>query len=222
MIGPYAPDFLLGGIIADQKAKPSDGRELTHFYHYVRPMPDNPWREMLRQHPSLAQPKSAAHRAFLMGYVAHLAADEFWSRYVLKPHFAESNWGQDRKERFFVLHLLLIYMDERDEARLPRDLPDLMRHCGPQAWLPFLPDHKICEWRDYLARQLEGHSETLAIFGGRINTEPAALRALLDDADAMQSRLWDHVPLVTITQLETQMYAFAREQVEIYMQEYLS
>jgi len=155
ILAAHQPCFLLGGIVADQRLEGME-RADTHFYHYTRPMPDNPWREMFRQHPTLMQPKSEAHHAFLMGYVAHLAADEYWSRHMLGPHFANGEWGEDRFDRFFVLHLLLIWMDERDEDRLPQETADLLRQCFPNDWLPFLPDDGICDWRDFLADQLEG------------------------------------------------------------------
>ncbi len=219
ILAAHQPCFLLGGIVADQRLEGME-RADTHFYHYTRPMPDNPWREMFRQHPTLMQPKSEAHHAFLMGYVAHLAADEYWSRHMLGPHFANGEWGEDRFDRFFVLHLLLIWMDERDEDRLPQETADLLRQCFPNDWLPFLPDDGICDWRDFLADQLEGESETLRIFGGRIRTEPHVLRVMLDDSDLMQGRLWDHVTPTVLANLEAQLYDFSRDQMETYLREF--
>jgi hypothetical protein len=175
---------------------------------------------MFRQHPSLLHPKSASHHAFLMGYVAHLAADEYWSRHMLGPIFANGEWGDDMRDRFFVLHLLLIWMDERDEDRLPLETASLLRQCFPNDWLPFLPDGGICDWRDFLADQLEGDSETLTIFGGRIRTEPRVLRAMLDDNALMQERLWENVTPAMLHTLESDLYDFSREQMEIYLQEF--
>ncbi len=219
LIAAHQPCFLLGGIVADQRLSGME-RADTHFYHYTRPMPDNPWREMFRQHPALVPPKSAAHHAFLMGYVAHLAADEYWSRNMLGPYFANGDWGDSGRDRFFVLHLLLIWMDERDEARLPATTANLLRQCVPDAWLPFLPDHGICDWRDFLADQLDGDSETLTIFGGRIRTAPRVLRAMLDDDALMQERLWENVTPDILSAMEANLYDFSREQMEIYLREF--
>ena len=173
----YYSDFLLGGIVADQR--PEGGKRAdTHFYEYTQPMPDNPWREMFRQNPSLMIPKSPAHKAFLSSYVAHLAADEYWSRYMLKPHFADADWGGDIRGRFYQLHLLLITMDERDEKTLPEDTGKHILGASPSGWLPFMSDAKICEWRDFIAHQLSEHdSQTLVIFGGRINTSAEFLKS---------------------------------------------
>ncbi len=215
----HRPAFLLGGVIADQR--PVDGKRAdTHFYEYTKPMPDNPWREMFRQHPSLKNPVSDAHKVFLTAYVAHLAADEYWSRNMLKPHFADSDWGEDIRGRFFLLHLLLITMDERDQDLLPDAIGTVMRDCIPDNWLPFLNDVLICDWRDFIAEQIdEDDSQTLVIFGGRIQTEPDKVRELLDDAAYMQSKLWENVSRETLLDIEDGLYQFAREQMLIYLDE---
>lgn len=214
------PDFLLGGVVADARAYPGADRSITHFYTYDRPMPDNPWREMLRQHPSLTDVKSPEQAAFLAGYVAHLAADEYWSHNMLKPHFANSDWGAGIRDRFYILHLLLIHMDERDEAQLPDNIPAIMRQSTPHHWLPFMDDRVICDWRDFIAQQLEGESETLNIFGGRISTPPEKVREMLDNPTFMQQRLWDNVTPETVAKIEADLYIFAREQMLTYLQEY--
>ena len=214
------PDFLLGGVVADARAYPGADRSITHFYRYDRAMPDNPWREMLRQHPVLTDIHHPEHTAFLAGYVAHLAADEYWSRNMLKPHFAENDWGAGIRDRFYILHLLLIYMDERDEARLPDGIPQLMRQSIPHNWLPFMDDRVICDWRDFIAQQLEGESETLNIFGGRISTPPQKVREMLDNATFMQQRLWDNVTPETVAQIEADLYIFARERMLTYLDEF--
>lgn len=213
-------DFLLGGVIADQR--PEGGKRVdTHFYEYTEPMPDNPWREMFRQHPSLKEPESEAHKAFLTAYVAHLSADEYWSRYMLRPHFANSDWGGDIRGRFYLLHMLLITMDERDQTSLPEGIGAVMKNSQPQNWLPFLTDALICDWRDFIAQQIdEDDSQTLVIFGGRIRTSPEKVRELLDDEDYMQSQLWANVSREILAEIESKLYAFAREQMLVYLREF--
>jgi hypothetical protein len=217
----YRPDFLLGGIIAD--ARPESGKRAdTHFYEYTKPMPDNPWREMFRQHPSLLKPESEAQKVFLTAYVAHLASDEYWSRYLLHPHIAAGNWGNDLRERFYMLHFLLIHMDERDEKRLPSYVPMALSQSEPQSWLPFLGDHLIRDWRDYIAKQLETGSETLLVFGGRIDTSSEKMRQLMDDAEFMQNHLWKHLSPALLSETEAKMYEFSRQQMLLYWDEFLS
>lgn len=212
------PAYLLGSISADARI-PGKERDAAHFYRYDTPMLDHPWRIMTAQYPTLMQPHSAAQRAFLAGYVAHLAADEYWSLNMLKPHFAEGDWGDGIRARFFVLHLLLIFQDERDLKLLPPDTGRQLQECLPAAWLPFMPDTILCDWRDLIAAQLPDKSKTLDIFGGRIATDPAALRQMLDDADLMQDRLWQHITPTLLRDIEENLYVFSREQLLLYWAE---
>lgn len=218
----YCADFYLGGVVAD--ARPEGSRRAdTHFYHYTEPMPDSPWREMFRHYPSLKTAQSKSHKVLLMAYVAHLATDEYWSRNFLKSHIAEANWGKDIYDRFNALHLLLIYMDERDEKCLPESLPPLMRQSYPSSCLPFIGDEVMCEWRDFIADQLENDaSQTLEIFGSRIRTAPKDLRKMLDDSEYMQRRIWDNISLDFLLEFEERMYRFSREQMLICFDEFTS
>lgn len=215
----HEPAYLLGSIAPDAKPTPESDREATHFYRYDRPIEDRIWRVMLSRWPQLTPPHDVDHSAFLAGYVAHLAADEYWSLNMLKPHFAHGQWGDDLRWRFYVLHYMLIFMDERDEARLPDTYPDLIHASQPRDWLPFMGDAVLCDWRDYIADQITGDSETLEIFGSRIGTEPAEMRQILDDDARMNQMLWDHVSRDTLHTLETDMIDFAVEQLIAYWAE---
>lgn len=213
------PAYWLGSVVADARPTPDADRETTHFYRYDRPMQDHPWRVMMQQNPGLMSPGSEAHRAFVAAYVAHLATDEYWSRYMLKPYFAQGDWGDGLRDRFFVLHFLLVYMDERDLADLPVSIPRLMKQCEPDNWLPFIPDRGIREWRDFIVSQIPDHSQTLEIFGNRIQHPPHAMREKLDSTEWMQSRLWQHISPQLLQHIEDEMYSFAREQMCVYVRE---
>ncbi len=212
------PAYLLGSISADARI-PGKERDAAHFYRYDTPMLDHPWRVMTHQYPDLMHPQTAAQRAFIAGYVAHLAADEYWSLNMLKPHFAESDWGGSMRGRFFVLHLLLIFQDERDLKTLSLETAQQLLNCIPDHWLPFMPDDILCGWRDLVAGQIPDKSQTLDIFGGRIATEPAVLRQMLDNATLMQDRLWQHVTPTILHDVEENLYAFSRAQLLQYWRE---
>ncbi|MCA9892641.1 MAG: zinc dependent phospholipase C family protein [Anaerolineae bacterium] len=219
VISADIPAYLLGSIVADARVYPGADRELTHFYRYDRPMPDHPWREMLRQNPSLAQPETIAERAFVAGYVAHLGADEYWSKHVLGPYFANGKWGNDIHWRFFVLHLLLITLDERDEACIPVEAANLLRQPTPHNWLPFMDDRIIEDWRDYLADQLQGESETVDIFAQRVHRQPEELRQMVDNPQQMRDLFWQHISPALMAELERDMYAFSRQQLTDFVNE---
>lgn len=210
------PAFLLGSVAAD--ARPPGGkREDTHFYAYDKPMTEPPWRVMLRRYPTLHQAHDAAHQAFLAGCVAHLAMDEIWTVHMLGPHFALGEWGT-RSFRFFMLHALLITMDERDLSSLEPWQHPALAAAQPDDWLPFILDATLADWRDFIAEQIRpgGESQTLRVFGGRINKTPDELRLLLDSPDQMHL-LWANVTPAILADIETRMYDHARDQMRLYL-----
>src|SRR5262245_50696408 len=82
--------FLLGSIAADALSGGGGERSDTHFYFYDQPIARAPWRVMLEQFPALNPAANSTQRAFLAGYVAHLAVDELWTMEMLRPHIAFS------------------------------------------------------------------------------------------------------------------------------------
>ena len=219
------PAFQLGSIIADARVASGVGRDVTHFYAYGLPIAERPWRKMLRCHRALNELKSEAHLAFIAGYVAHLATDEAWALKMVRPQFWEREWpGVARRDKFFALHLILTVMDERDEALLEDWQAASLAQCEPQGWLPFMRDDVLQEWRDYVAGQIlpGGASETLAIFARRLRSDPAELRAALDDRAQLHACLWRHVPQGLLAAVEEWVYAFTRDQLALYLSETLS
>lgn len=214
----YEPAFLLGIICADAKV-PRKDREWTHFYSYTRPMDDHPWRTMMVQYPALMTPMSPEHRVFVAAYVAHLATDEHWSRYMLKPHFGDATWGNNIRWRFFVLNLLMITLDERDLRTLTFDQAQVMKRCHPQDWLPFIPDNVLVEWRDFVGNQIPDASLSLEILSERVDKTVEELRILVDSPTKMQSYLWSNVSRETVAEIEIGMYTFTREQLIEYWEE---
>jgi len=220
LIATYRPAFQLGSIVADARVSSGIGRHVTHFYSYDRPIVEHPWRVMLNDHPSLTIPHDEQHLAFLAGYVAHLATDESWALKMVRPNFFMAEWdGVSRRDIFIALHLILMAMDERDEAQLSDWQSDSLAHGQPEKWLPFMPDTVLCSWRDLIAEQiaLVGNSQTLVILGKRLGIEPVILREMLDSPDIMTQRLWQHVPQTLLKTVETQMYAFTRDQLCHYL-----
>lgn len=215
-VGP----FLLGSVAADARVGAKVPREETHFYAYGEDIVDHPWRMMMRKYPDLLHPHDNAHRVFVAGYVAHLAVDEIWSRYMVAPHFAGREWGE-RAFRFYMLHIILIYMDERDLTLLEDWQADQLKAAEPDNWLPFTDDDSLRAWQTLIYEQIvkDGKSRTLEIFGGRIGKEPAEMRAFLDSPSDMQAGLWDHISPDILAQTEARMYAHARDQLTIYLHE---
>ena len=216
------PAFLLGNIAADARINMGGGREATHFYTYSDTIQEHPWRIMLTQNPILKHSQDSAHRAFLAGYVAHLAIDEAWHTEFTYPNFFLAKWGEDHRYVFTALHLVLIYMDSRDYNLLEAWQPETLLGANPENWLPFMPDDVLSGWRDFIGEQIatENGSQTLQVFGSRIKISPEELHKMSTTDEIMQTRLWQHIPQETLHEAEQKMYTFCREQLQIYMGEF--
>lgn len=214
------PAFLLGNIAADARVGNGAPREHTHFYQYGQNIEGRVWRAMIDDHPDLMHPHSPAHRAFVAGYVAHLTVDETWSLYMVYPHFVQREWA-DRARRFFMLHIILIYMDERDLSRLEAWQPDSLCAAEPHNWLAFIPDDDLRRWQSTIYDQIkpDGDVQTLDIFGSRIGTSPQAFRDILDSPVRIQTDLWDHISKDILHGVESICYERARQQMRLYLQE---
>jgi hypothetical protein len=212
--------FLLGNIAADARTSADIRREDTHFYDYSYGIREHPWRVMMRQHPALHSPSSPAQRVFLAGYVAHLSMDEIWTLHMLEPHFVVREWAP-RPTRFFMLHILLSYMDERDYRLLLPWQHVTLAAARPENWLPFMNDSILSDWRDFIDVQIRpgGLSLTLEVLGARAKRPPDELRSILNSPSQMQKDLWENILPETLASIEGEMYRHAREQMLIYWQE---
>lgn len=211
--------FLLGNVAADARNESGTPRAATHFYDYAQVITDEtPWSIMLRQNPELWTPQDDAHAAFIAGYVAHLSMDEIWSRRMVGPHFVERDWAE-RSHRWVMLHVILIYMDERDTGFLADWQADSLARAEPHLWTSFLTDTSLAHWRDMIADQLRpgGQSQTLEIFGARAKRTPEQLRALLDDPSEMYSSLWQYIAPELLVEIEGEMYGHAVTQTGAYL-----
>lgn len=212
--------FLLGNVAADARVGSGTARANTHFYQYGKPMADHPWRLMVKEYPELMTPRSAAHRAFVAGYVAHLSVDEHWTLNMAEPHFGKREWA-DLDERFYMLHILLVKMDMRDLESLESWQSGALAQANPDHWLGFMPDKDLCFWRDLIYEQIkpDGESQTLDIFSQRISRTPEEIITLMNDPAEVQARLWTHIPEELVQTVEADMYQHAKEQMMIYWDE---
>lgn len=212
--------FLLGNIAADARVGSGAPRSTTHFYDYAEGIHEMPWRVMVTQNPDLLTPQDSQHRAFVAGYVAHLSMDEIWSRQMVGPHFAEREWG-DRPFRFYMLHIILCYMDERDLDLLAPWQWYTLQTAEPFKWVQFMSDDDLRAWQKLIYEQIKpgGESKTLEIFGGRIGKEAQEMRDFLDSPQQMQAGLWDNITKSVLAEVEANMYTHALAQMQVYLSE---
>ncbi len=214
LLEQHKATFLLGNIAPDARV-PGAGRDATHFYRFNEVIKEHLWKRMLAAFPTLSQPQNGQHFAFLLGYVAHLAVDEWWAVEVVHPHFARPWQGKTIRDQFIGLHLALIYLDERDLPQIKKNTGQSLLRVEPDGWLPFMPDSVLSSWRDFVGSQLlpDGESRTMEIYGARIGLKPKEIRHILDDEATLKTRLWDYVPKNVITTAPDGFYPFARDQL---------
>lgn len=212
--------YLLGSVVADAHGLAGLRREDTHFYAFDKPMEDHAWRVMMARYPALAAVRDPAWCAFLAGYVMHVSMDEIWSLDMTGPEFADREWAP-RVQRFLMLHILLIYMDERDLPLLNRRFNRSLHDVPVHHWLPFLDDAIVHQWGEYIYHQVMpgGVSETLEVYGSRLQQSPGDLRAILDSPERMHDELWTHVTPEKTAEVEMLMLDHARTQMVAYLSE---
>jgi len=214
------PAYVLGSIAADARVGSGAKRHVTHFYDYTDPIPEPPWRVMVRANPHLMDPHDAAHRAFIAAYVAHLSVDEVWSLQMVRPHFAKREWA-NRQHRFFMLHIILTVMDERDRDRIMPWYADALCEATPHNWLDFITDEDLRKWQSIIFEQVKpgGKSQTLTIFSERTAVAADRFRHILDSTETLQQQLWQHISPAYLTQIEAAYYEHARGQMIAYLSE---
>ena len=212
--------YLLGSVVADGHFLAKLRRDETHFYTYDHPITVTPWRVLFERYPTLWNAAAADHRAFLAGYTFHLTMDEVWTMDMLSVYFANGQWG-DRQQRFLMLHVMLIGMDERDLGLLDERSWSAMHEATPGDWLPFLPPLVLREWGDLMYEQVKpnGYSKTFDIIAPRVSLTADELRALMLDHERAERELWVHIPHSTLEQIEARMVESAREQMLAYLHE---
>jgi len=181
-----APEaYLLGNTAADVQSITGQPRTETHFYRFPPPRTPRALEVMLAQYPALADPYrlAPAHAAFMSGYLAHLVWDEVWAWEVYVPFYLESTLWAERLPRSLHHNALRVLLDRQAEAEL-QPWPEL-RHAfpaaQPQSWLPFATDSALCEWRDWVAGQLENPAtvQTTQVFAERMGVTVEALESVI-------------------------------------------
>jgi len=200
--------FLLGNVAPDARVSGGMERADTHFFEY-RPKITPPAQDaMLAAHPQL-KTAQGAQRAFVAGYLAHLAMDVVWAEEMLFPYFYFKDWA-DQATRYVMLHVLLCYLDERDYRQWDEQgFAEALADAQPQGWAPFLSDTDLSAWQHIIATQIGAGcaSQTIPILGARVTIGAAGLQSLLDNPARMQAELWQHVPPEAVAQVEARMYA---------------
>jgi len=149
--------YYLGSTAPDIRAMTRWPREQTHFAPLSVEEVGTGASTMFRMHPELQQDMSPASRAFLAGYVCHLASDEVWITSVFRPHFdteEKSRLTDDQVEANIWDRAMQLDMDRQA-------LPQISGDSHPEKWLacsdhnvsmPFFEEGLLGEWKDRVGR----------------------------------------------------------------------
>ena len=149
--------YYLGSTAPDIRAMTRWPREQTHFAPLSVAEVGTGTSTMFRMHPELQEDMSPASRAFLAGYVCHLASDEVWITSVFRPHFdteEKSCLTGDQIEANIWDRAMQLDMDRQA-------LPQISGDSHPEKWLacsdhnvsmPFFEEGLLGEWKDRVGR----------------------------------------------------------------------
>lgn len=196
-------EFLFGNTAADVQVVSGQPRQATHFFNLpIQPGDDVPWERMRQEFPSLRRISrlQPAAVAFLAGYICHLQADWMWVKEIFVPAFGpRCSWGSFR-QRLYYHNVLRAYLDRLILPGLRKDLAACLNTMEPKAWLPFVQDAHLTQWRDMLATQLEPGAtvQTVEVFSSRQGISAPEYYALLDSEERMREEVFSHLPLMAV------------------------
>lgn len=218
-LGNHLGAFLLGNIAPDARVSGGINRGDTHFFEYGATVDPHAVTNMLTLHPEL-QATQDNHRAFVAGYVAHLAMDVVWAVTMLYRYFYKRADWADSRTRFNMLHVLLCHLDAKDYRQWPELYFAALKSAQPNKWMPVISDKGLAEWRDLITNQIcpGCESNTVKLLGGRVDIGADGLQAILDSETRMETELWRYVPQAVVSEIEIQMY----DDMKIWLEKYLS
>lgn len=193
-------EFLFGSTAPDVQMISGQSRQATHFLRLpIQAGDQRAWELILADYPRLAAPEllQVPQVAFLAGYLCHLQADWIWNQDIFAPIFGpRCSWGTFH-ERLYYHNILRAYLDQRILPGLGEGIAAYLRQVEPDGWLPFVEDHHLAAWRDFLSEQLRpgAVTQTVEVFSSRQGISVPEYYALLESEERMQHEVFAHIPL---------------------------
>ena len=161
-LNQHAGSLYLGSTAPDIRAMTKWPREQTHFAPLLADQMGTGTRNMFQQHPELADHNgvSPATRAFLIGYISHLMADEGWISDIYRPHFDHDNSQEMVVGTAIDAHIwdraLQLDMDRRALPQMNGMLEDIetLSDVASGVKIGFLDSESLQEWHEWVCRFL--------------------------------------------------------------------
>ena len=221
--------YYLGSTAPDIRAMTKLPREQTHFAPLSVEEVGTGTRTMFQMHPELTKAMSPASRAFLAGYISHLAADEIWITSVFRPHFdtsqEDSRLTDDQVEANIWDRAMQLDMDRQALPQLngEKRVKELLACSDQDVSMPFFEEGLLTEWKDRVGR-FQVWEFTWDRLKGALN------RMYRDDEDVQQTverfiegmphsleQVYEKVPEAEVTAYRERALAATMEQVRAFV-----
>ena len=147
----------LGSTAPDIRAMTKWDRELTHFAPLSLESVGTGTRRMFELYPELADGRrqNPATRAFVLGYVSHLTADEAWITTMFRPHFSRDKTlaGSEFEAQIWD-RALQLDMDRQAHQEMDGLAEAGAVICDGERGvdIDFITPETLGEWRQWVAR----------------------------------------------------------------------
>lgn len=221
-IHDQAGAFLLGNTAPDVQVISGQAREATHFFSLpVQSGATPPWEAILIEHPELMHIEQFpdSRSVFLAGYFCHLQADWIWVLTIFLPTFGPQQTWETFPRRLYLHNVLRAYLDEQVIPTLTAEVVKNLQNTCSEAWLPFVQDNHLDEWREFLTNQFKPGAEvkTIDVFASRQGIDPLEFNSLVKSEKEMESQVFGRLPRATLTEFRDQIISMNLELIQSYL-----
>ena len=200
---------LLGSTSPDRRVMTREPRENTHYFQLTESGMGDGFRGLKAALPELAERAPESDwmlTAFLVGYASHLAADEAWIVNVYRPYFEDEAYLGGEPARNILDRAMQYELERgvrRGSSQLRKWQGQIASIEGALNSVPdhFIPEDVLREWNEFVVGRvmnLTGGWEEFPRFIVRFLDDPgldeAVAASLIQDPDAMLSRVYDKIP----------------------------
>ena len=193
--------FLLGSTVPDIRAITKGRRERYHFAELDFADVGDGARGLFGTHPQLRSNGHAPTRAFMAGYVTHLALDEAWIVEMYRPYFGDRTVFEDGAYGNVMDRAMQLELDRVSQADVAAAVP-LLDQVSERVDVGFIPPETISDWHRWVIEfmQREFSWDRLRFMARRIaagdGSHPAHTFAeeFLKDVPGSIRRLHAYVP----------------------------
>lgn len=195
--------YLLGSTAPDIRIMTGRPREETHFFDLKQDHEISGIPRLFETYPHLPR-LTGRPRAFVSGYLTHLAVDETWIDEVYRPYFGSGSGLGGGLEADLMDRLLQFHMDRGE--RMDRDrfkaFYDYIFAADPGEEVGFIDPPTLTRWREVVTRILDQEPTweafrtiTMRRFGVDGSANPEQVRAFFESIPEALDRTLSHVTL---------------------------